>query len=506
MTGPVVVPRCAASTPRWQVGCPTRGCCDAGWAPSGWRRGCPGWPMRLPARSWSPGVAGGLDPSLRPGDVVVATEVRDQRGRTVLRGAAPLAAELRRMGLRVRTGPVISCDHLVGGARERERLAATGALAADMESAAVVRATARHADRRRPRRSSTPRSRRCSAWPRSRPGCARCGCCATPPRRWPGGPNWSGARRVLLAEPRSFCAGVERAIDIVKIALQRQPHPVYVRRQIVHNSHVVADLERQGAVFVDELDQVPDGTTVVFSAHGVAPAVRAEADRRGLNVIDATCPLVAKVHTESRRFVGRGDTVLLIGHAGHDETEGTLGEAPGRIRLVAERGGGRAGRGRGRGQGGDADADDARRRRGGRRRGRAAAQVPPDRVLRDRRHLLRDHQSAAGRSGRRRGVRRRARGRLDELVATRCGWSRSPSVAVPRHISSTTPIRCCRSGSPRAPPSASPPARRHHPIWSTRSSAPCGNSDRSPLTCARLRAKKSRSLSPEELLADGHSH
>jgi 4-hydroxy-3-methylbut-2-enyl diphosphate reductase len=127
---------------------------------------------------------------------------------------------------------------------------------------------------------------------------------------------------------------VERAIDIVEVALQRYPHPVYVRRQIVHNAHVVADLQSRGAVFVDELDQVPDGTTVVFSAHGVAPAVRAEADRRGLNVIDATCPLVAKVHAEARRFVGRGDTVLLVGHADHDEVEGTLGEAPGRIALV----------------------------------------------------------------------------------------------------------------------------------------------------------------------------
>ena len=144
----------------------------------------------------------------------------------------------------------------------------------------------------------------------------------------------AGPREVLLAGPRSFCAGVERAIDIVEIALQRFPHPVYVRRQIVHNAHVVRDLETRGAVFVDELDEVPDETTVVFSAHGVAPAVRSEAERRGLNVIDATCPLVGKVHAEARRFAGRGDTVVLIGHDGHDETEGTLGEVPGRIQLV----------------------------------------------------------------------------------------------------------------------------------------------------------------------------
>jgi 4-hydroxy-3-methylbut-2-en-1-yl diphosphate reductase len=141
-------------------------------------------------------------------------------------------------------------------------------------------------------------------------------------------------RTVLLPSPRSFCAGVERAIDIVRQALAHENGPVYVRKQIVHNSHVVADLERCGAVFVDELDQVPDGMTVVFSAHGVSPAVRAEADRRGLTVVDATCPLVSKVHAEARRFAARGDTVVLIGHAGHEEVEGTLGEAPEAIVLV----------------------------------------------------------------------------------------------------------------------------------------------------------------------------
>ncbi|NMH98704.1 4-hydroxy-3-methylbut-2-enyl diphosphate reductase [Pseudonocardia sp. K10HN5] len=141
-------------------------------------------------------------------------------------------------------------------------------------------------------------------------------------------------RTVLLASPRSFCAGVERAIEIVQRALDRYAAPVYVRKQIVHNSHVVADLERRGAVFVDELDQVPDGVTVVFSAHGVSPAVRAEADRRGLDVIDATCPLVSKVHAEARRFAARGDTVVFIGHAGHEEVEGTLGEAPDSMMLV----------------------------------------------------------------------------------------------------------------------------------------------------------------------------
>jgi 4-hydroxy-3-methylbut-2-enyl diphosphate reductase len=144
----------------------------------------------------------------------------------------------------------------------------------------------------------------------------------------------TGGRRVLLAGPRSFCAGVERAIEIVEKVLERQGPPVYVRKQIVHNTHVVAGLERRGAVFVDELSQVPDGACVVFSAHGVSPAVREEADRRGLVSVDATCPLVSKVHVEARRFAAEGYLVALIGHAGHEEVEGTLGEAPEATVLV----------------------------------------------------------------------------------------------------------------------------------------------------------------------------
>jgi 4-hydroxy-3-methylbut-2-enyl diphosphate reductase len=139
---------------------------------------------------------------------------------------------------------------------------------------------------------------------------------------------------VLLAAPRSFCAGVERAIEIVELALRRYGAPVYVRKQIVHNVVVVGDLERQGAVFVDELNEVPDGATVVFSAHGVSPEVRVEAERRGLATVDATCPLVAKVHAEARRFAADGYLVALIGHAGHEEVEGTLGEAPDSSVLV----------------------------------------------------------------------------------------------------------------------------------------------------------------------------
>jgi len=278
------------------------------------------------------GVGGGVSPELRAGDVVVASEVRDDIGRTVLRAAAPLVAALRQQGLRVHIGPMVSTDHIVTGL-ERERLARTGALAVDMESSAVVRAL--------PTRdlpvavvrvivdtAYTPlgRLRTVGAGAKALRVLRRIGPSL---RVWA---DLAGPRSVVLAGPRSFCAGVDRAIDIVEQALRRYPRPVYVRRQIVHNAHVVADLQRQGAVFVDELDEVPDNTAVVFSAHGVAPAVRAEAKRRNLTVVDATCPLVAKVHTEARRFLARGDTVLLVGHDGHDETEGTLGE--GDIQLV----------------------------------------------------------------------------------------------------------------------------------------------------------------------------
>ncbi|HEV3474470.1 MAG TPA: 4-hydroxy-3-methylbut-2-enyl diphosphate reductase [Actinomycetota bacterium] len=140
--------------------------------------------------------------------------------------------------------------------------------------------------------------------------------------------------RVLLAAPRGYCAGVDRAVDVVERALRIYGAPVYVRKQIVHNIHVVRDLERKGAIFVDEETEVPEGATVILSAHGVAPEVYANADRRQLRVIDATCPLVTKVHLEARRFAREGDTILLIGHEGHEEVIGTSGEAPDHIRLV----------------------------------------------------------------------------------------------------------------------------------------------------------------------------
>jgi len=141
-------------------------------------------------------------------------------------------------------------------------------------------------------------------------------------------------RRVLLAKPRGYCAGVDRAVQSVEIALTRFGAPVYVRKQIVHNTHVVNELEKRGAVFVEDTDEVPEGGVVVFSAHGIAPEVRQAAQERGLQAIDATCPLVTKVHNEARRFASGDYDILLIGHEGHEEVVGTTGEAPERVTLV----------------------------------------------------------------------------------------------------------------------------------------------------------------------------
>jgi 4-hydroxy-3-methylbut-2-enyl diphosphate reductase len=142
------------------------------------------------------------------------------------------------------------------------------------------------------------------------------------------------AKRVLLAAPRGYCAGVDRAVITVEKALALYGAPVYVRKQIVHNVHVVTSLEAKGAIFVDETDQIPEGQTVVFSAHGVSPMVHEEAAARNLKTIDATCPLVTKVHHEVRRFATEDAEILLIGHHGHEEVEGTAGEAPDKVRIV----------------------------------------------------------------------------------------------------------------------------------------------------------------------------
>ncbi len=282
------------------------------------------------------GVAGALVKGLTPGTLVVADRVLDQDGGTVatLSSAPMLAAELRRRGLTVVVGTVISCDHLVRGAAARAELAAKGAVAVDMETAAllapgwgvpaaVIRAIADTPERELRSPATLAGGMKALISLRS---------------SVPVLTDWSAAvadRQVVLAGPRSFCAGVDRAIRTVERALEMFGAPVYVRRQIVHNRHVVENLQARGAVFVHELDQIPDGATVVLSAHGVSRAVRAEAAARPLQVIDATCPLVAKVHHEVRRFNQRGYQVVLIGHAGHDETEGTLGEADGLTLLEA---------------------------------------------------------------------------------------------------------------------------------------------------------------------------
>jgi 4-hydroxy-3-methylbut-2-enyl diphosphate reductase len=144
---------------------------------------------------------------------------------------------------------------------------------------------------------------------------------------------------ILLASPRGYCAGVDRAVQTVERALQLYGAPVYVRKEIVHNKHVVAELREQGAVFVETESEIPEGATVVFSAHGVAPGVHVAAAERRLRTIDATCPLVTKVHREAKRFAAEGYTIVLIGHAGHEEVEGTMGEAPGAIVLVEDEAG-----------------------------------------------------------------------------------------------------------------------------------------------------------------------
>ncbi|MGH3266295.1 MAG: hypothetical protein ACRDNS_30365, partial [Trebonia sp.] len=279
------------------------------------------------------GTAAGLSDDLSPGDLVVASEVTDGETTVRLPGADLLAAQLRRAGLAARAGRLVTVRKLVKPS-QRLRLAAEGYLAADMETAALLDAA--HG---RPMAVIRAVSDAGLGPGIAGSGLVRGGVAALRSlrRAAPVVEQWAAAcreRTVLLAGPRSFCAGVERAIEIVERALELRGAPVYVRKQIVHNTRVVSDLEQRGAVFVDELDEVPDGATVVFSAHGVSPAVRVDASGRGLSVIDATCPLVSKVHAEARRFAREGYTVALIGHAGHEEVEGTLGEAPASTVLV----------------------------------------------------------------------------------------------------------------------------------------------------------------------------
>jgi 4-hydroxy-3-methylbut-2-en-1-yl diphosphate reductase len=282
------------------------------------------------------GFCGAVDPDLRPGDVVVASAVvRPDGGQRDFPGAAMLAGELSRAGLRAVCGPVHSVERLVRG-HERHVLRATGAVAADMESAwllagipnAVPSAVVRAVTDGPGHGLVSPRVP-VNAWRAARSLRA-----AVPVLE-----QWAAAtrsRRVLLAAPRGFCAGVERAIEVVERAIEHFGRPVYVRRHIIHNTHVVAELAARGAIFVEELDEVPDGGRVVFAAHGIAPTVRDDARRRGLATIDATCPLVAKVHTEVRRFAAKDYRVLLIGHPEHEEVQGTIGEAPGSVVVIED--------------------------------------------------------------------------------------------------------------------------------------------------------------------------
>jgi 4-hydroxy-3-methylbut-2-enyl diphosphate reductase len=279
------------------------------------------------------GLAAALAPGLRPGDLVVASELRAPSPAPVrlLPGASLVAEEIRRLGLGVRTGPVV-WSPLPLQASDRATLAATGAIALDMQSAFVMRLF-----------DANPVAAVFSISDRADDAddggalddvraLGSLLALRRPLERWA---QAAGPHDVVLASPRSFCAGVERAIETVERALERYGPPVYVRRQIVHNLHVVKSLEARGARFVEEIDDVPAKAVVVLAAHGVSPDVRRQAaDRGDLEVIDATCPLVAKVHSEARRFANHGHELVLIGHADHEEVVGTLGEAPGRFHLV----------------------------------------------------------------------------------------------------------------------------------------------------------------------------
>jgi 4-hydroxy-3-methylbut-2-en-1-yl diphosphate reductase len=279
------------------------------------------------------GFCGALDPSFEPGDVVLASELRGPDDTVTCADATILAGVLRRGGLRVHVAPIASERSLVTGPRRR-RLAQGGAAAVDLESAWLAPSAGDrplHALRvvldtpgrelRNPIASATGTVAACRSLRRA----------ASLLGDWA---SMLADRELVLASPRASCAGVRRAVEIVERALEQFGAPVYVRRQIVHNGHVVDSLRRRGAVFVDEVEEVPAGATVVFSAHGVSPEVRRNADARQLNVIDATCPLVAKVHAEARRFAADGFDIVLVGHEGHEEIEGTVGEAPDQTTVI----------------------------------------------------------------------------------------------------------------------------------------------------------------------------
>jgi 4-hydroxy-3-methylbut-2-enyl diphosphate reductase len=282
------------------------------------------------------GTAERLRLALPAGELVVASELwasgDGPAPRLVRRlpSASLLAEELRREGHGVTVGPIVSapadpCD-------DRAGLGRLGALALDYDSAWAATLAADDRPLAVVRAVEDPSGPGAMAALDSRRAAASLANLRAPIERWA---RACRERRVVLASPRSFCAGVERAIEIVERALERYGPPVYVRRQIVHNTHVVGRLASMGAVFVEELEEVPDGATVVLAAHGVSPDVRQEAAARdGFTVIDATCPLVAKVHHEARRYAARGYDIVLVGHDDHEEVVGTYGEAPDRMHVV----------------------------------------------------------------------------------------------------------------------------------------------------------------------------
>jgi 4-hydroxy-3-methylbut-2-enyl diphosphate reductase len=288
-----------------------------------------------PGRVLVAGVGGALAPGIAPGDVVLASEIRDPDGHRVpCVDPTLLASVLSDAGLTVHVGPVASSPKVVT-AGARRRLAQTGALVVDMESAWLAPAAGARPLSVLRVVLDTP-DRELFQPLHTLSGLARAlGALATVAAQIPAWAELFGRRDVVLAAPRASCAGVDRAVEVVERTLSHRGAPVYVRKQIVHNAHIVAELEARGAVFVDELDEVPTGATAIFSAHGVSPAVREAAIDRELEVIDATCPLVAKVHSEARRFAAAGFQIVLVGHEGHEEIEGTFGEAPARTQVIA---------------------------------------------------------------------------------------------------------------------------------------------------------------------------
>jgi 4-hydroxy-3-methylbut-2-enyl diphosphate reductase len=284
------------------------------------------------------GTAERLHPDLDSGQLVVADELWsiDGSGRAVARpvpSAAILAAELRREGHRVTVGPVATVHDPDPAVGARATLAERGALVLDADSAWAAALAGEDGPLAVVRAVETTGGPGAMAALDTRHAAAALARVRSPLERWA---RACSSRRVVLAAPRAFCAGVERAIEIVERAIERFGAPVYVRRQIVHNVHVVERLTRMGAVFVQELSEVPDGATVVLAAHGVSPDVREEAaSRDGFTVIDATCPLVAKVHHEARRYAAKGFDIVLVGHGDHEEVVGTYGEAPERTHVVA---------------------------------------------------------------------------------------------------------------------------------------------------------------------------